>query len=194
METRAIWSAPDLEVRQINSRPVISGRVHYNTLAVMADRGKVRKEQIAPGAFDFTLSDPLAEVNLLFGHSFDKPLASRQAGSLTLKDTADFLEFVATIPEGAERASHVVDALAMLGSGLARGVSFGFRLPPKDVVPHAEELIPEPGHPSVFIRRLKHLVLYEISLVTRAAYESNEAELRALSLKPPATPHRIILP
>lgn len=194
METRAIWSAPDLEVRQRNGRPTIVGRIAYNTLAVMADRGKVRKEQIAPGAFDFTLSDPLAEVNLLFGHSFDKPLASRQAGSLTLKDTADFLEFVATIPEGAERASHVVDALAMLGSGLARGVSFGFRVPPKDVVPDAEELLPEPGNPSVFIRRLKHLILFEISLVTRASYESNEAELRALSLKPPATPHRIILP
>ena len=76
-------------------------------------------------------------MNLLFGHSFDKPLASRQSGTLELKDGANFLEFFATIPEGAERASHVVDALALIGSGLATGISPGFRVPPKDVVPDA---------------------------------------------------------
>ncbi len=154
MECRAIWAVSDLEVRQLDKRPVISGRFPYNTWAVHSDRGTVRKEEIMKGAFDFTLSNPLAEINLLFGHSFDKPLASRQSGSLTLTDTESFLEFVATIPEGAERASHVVDALAMLGSGLVKGVSPGFRVPPKNVVPDAEKLVPEPNNPSVMIRQL----------------------------------------
>lgn len=179
MEKRAIWAASDLVVRQLGGRPVIAGRFPYNALAVLADRGTVRKETILPGAFDFTLKDPDREVNLLMGHSFDKPLASRKAGSLELKDTEAFLEFIATIPEGAERATHVTDALAMLGAGLVKGVSPGFRVPPKDVVPGAATLKPEPGNPGVMIRRLSALLLYELSLVTRPAYEASEAELRA---------------
>ncbi|MBN8630718.1 MAG: HK97 family phage prohead protease [Rhodobacterales bacterium] len=190
-----IWPAEGLEVRQQNSRPIIAGRFLYNSLAVLSDRGTVRKETIMPGAFSFALGDLTREINLLFGHSFDKPLASRSSGTLALKDTEDFLEFVATIPEGAERASHVVDALALIGSGLARGISPGFRVPPSDVVPGAEKLIPEPGNPGVMIRQLWALILYELSIVTRPAYGDSEAELRAFAAQTPVPcPHRIILP
>ena len=134
-----------------------------------------------PGAFSFALDDPSREVNLLFGHSFDRPLASRSSGTLEFKDTERFLEFVATIPQGADRASHVVDALALIGSGLATGISPGFRVPPKDVVPGAEKLVPEPGNPSVMIRQLWALLLFEISIVTRPAYGDSEAELRVMA-------------
>ena len=182
MDNRTIWAANRLEVRQQGGRPTIVGRFLYNTLATMADRGTVRKETILPGAFEFALKDTTREINLLFGHSFDKPLASRKAGSLVLNDTAEYLEFIATIPEGAERATHVADALAMLGAGLVKGVSPGFRVPPKNVVPDAETLVPEPGNPGVMIRKLSALVLYELSLVTRPAYEASEAELRAWEL------------
>ncbi|MDB5663554.1 HK97 family phage prohead protease [Cypionkella sp.] len=181
MESRAIWEVDGLEVRQQRGRPRIFGRFPYNAWAVLSDRGAVRKESIEPGAFSYTLEDPLQEISLLFGHSFDKPLASRLGGSLTFEDSEDFLSFIAEIPEGAERASHVVDALAMLGAGLIKGISPGFRVPPKDVVPNAERLVPEPGNPKVFIRMLAKLVLYELSLVTRPAYESSSAELRALN-------------
>lgn len=192
---RMIWPASDLEVRQQGKRPIIAGKFPYKTLAVLSDRGTVRKETVMPGAFSYTLEDPTREVNLLFGHSFDKPLASRKAGSLELRDTEEFLEFIATIPEGAERASHVVDALAMLGAGLVKGVSPGFRVPPKDVVANAEKLVPEPGNPGVMIRQLGALLLYELSLVTRPAYEASEAELRAMQQATrPATQHRVILP
>ena len=195
MECRAIWAASDLEVRQQGKRPVIAGRFPYNEWAVLSDRGTVRKEEIMPGAFDFTLSDPLAEVNLLFGHSFDKPLASRQSGTLELNDSEKFLEFFATIPEGAERASHVVDALALIGSGLATGISPGFRVPPRDVVPDAETLVKEPGNPSVMIRQLAKLVLYELSIVTRPAYPTTSAELRNMSCNQlHGTQHRVVLP
>ena len=81
METRAIWPAGDLEIRRTGKRPRIKGSFPYKALAVIADRGKVRKERIMPGAFSFTLDDAKREVNLLFGHSFDKPLASRSARS-----------------------------------------------------------------------------------------------------------------
>ena len=176
-----IWEADSLEVRQLDKRPVIAGRFPYNTLAVLSDRGAVRKETIMPGAFSFTLGDASRDVNLLLGHSFDRPLASRSSGTLELKDTERFLEFVATIPEGADRASHVVDALALIGSGLARGISPGFRVPPSDVVPGAEKLVPEPGNTGVKIRHLWALLLFELSIVTRPAYQDSEAELRALS-------------
>jgi len=176
-----IWEADGLEVRQLDKRPVIAGRFPYNSLAVLSDRGTVRKETIMPGAFSFALDDPSREVNLLFGHSFDRPLASRSSGTLEFKDTERFLEFVATIPQGADRASHVVDALALIGSGLATGISPGFRVPPKDVVPGAEKLVPEPGNPSVMIRQLWALLLFEISIVTRPAYGDSEAELRAMA-------------
>ena len=65
------------------------------------------------------------------------------------------------------------------GAGLIRGISPGFRVPPKSAVPDAEKLIPEPGNPSVMIRSLSALVLNELSLVTRPAYEASTAELRA---------------
>ncbi|WP_323783424.1 HK97 family phage prohead protease [Thalassovita sp.] len=196
-QARLIWPASDLEVRQQGKRPIIAGRFPYNSLAVLSDRGTVRKESIMPGAFSYTLDDPDREVNLLFGHSFDRPLASRSSGTLELKDSERFLEFVATIPEGADRASHVVDALAMIGSGLATGISPGFRVPPSDVVPGAEKLVPEPGNPAVKIRQLWALLLFELSIVTRPAYGDSEAELRALSrdaLAHVARPERIILP
>lgn len=187
-----IWEADALEVRQRDKRPVIAGRFPYNALAVLSDRGKVRKETILPGAFSYALEDGDREVNLLLGHSFDKPLASKRAGTLSLQDTETALEFLATIPEGAERASHVVDALAMIGAGLVKGVSPGFKVPPKDVVPDAEAFVPEPGNPGVMIRQLAKLVLYELSIVTRPAYEASEAELRT-AFRPLQT-RKVILP
>lgn len=195
MESRAIWAASDLEVRRKGGRPKIVGRFPYNTWAVLSDRGTVRKEEIEPGAFDFTLQDVTREINLLFGHSFDKPLASRKAGSLVLKDTPEALTFEATISPELETVSHVRDALSMVGAGLVTGVSPGFRVPPKDVVPDAERLEPEPGNPGVMIRKLSALVLYELSLVTRPAYEQSQAELRALDRANICIkPQRIILP
>ncbi|MBO9478248.1 HK97 family phage prohead protease [Shimia sp. R11_0] len=193
-DSRTIWAA-NLEVRQQGKSPVIAGSFPYNTWAVLSDRGTVRKEEIEPGAFDFTLQDATREINLLFGHSFDKPLASRKAGSLVLKDTPEALTFEATISPELEAVSHVRDALSMVGAGLVTGVSPGFRVPPKVVVPDAERLEPEPGNPGVMIRKLSALVLFELSLVTRPAYEQSHAELRALERAQLHQPtQRIFLP
>ncbi|MEO0939877.1 MAG: HK97 family phage prohead protease [Pseudomonadota bacterium] len=192
METRATYAA-GLEVRREGKRPVIRGKFPYGSLAVIADRGRVRKERIMPGAFNFALEDD-REVNLLMGHDFDKPLASRGAGTLTFADTPDEFVFDATIASEIEDVSHVRDALSLLASGLVRGVSPGFRVPPASTVPGAERLDEEPGNPGVFIRTILALVLYEISLVTRPAYPSTEAELRALHKAHPVRSHRVILP
>lgn len=195
MNIAPIWPVSGLEIRSQNKRPTIVGRFPYKALATIADRGTVRKESIEPGAFNFSINAPERDVHLLVGHSYDKPLASKQAGTLDFQDSEEFLEFFATIPPGAERATHITDLLIMLGAGLIKGVSPGFRVPPKDVVPGAEKLIPEPGNPSVMIRQLFQLVLYELSLVTLPAYRESQAELRALRLpETRRTTQRIILP
>lgn len=196
METRAIWEGAGLEVRrEKGGRPRIGGRFPYGALAVMADRGKVRKERILKGAFDFTLADDALDVNLLVGHSFDRPLASRSAGTLTFTDTDDALTFDASIDPGLEDVTHVRDALALLSSGLVRGISPGFRVPSAEAVPGAERLDPEPGNAGVFIRTILKLVLYELSLVTRPAYPTSEAELRAMrEAAHPVRHHRVVLP
>ena len=194
MESRTFWPA-DLEVRRAGKRPKIVGSIPYKTLATISDRGKVRKETIEPGAFAFALADETREINLLFGHSFDRPLASRRGGGLILADTPEALEFEASIAPELEEVTHIRDALNMLEAGLVTGVSPGFSVPPRDVVPDAERLVPEPGNPGVFIRSLSALVLYELSLVTRPAYEASEAELRAMQTPAhPVRKERIILP
>lgn len=185
MEQRAIWPASGLEVRQQGRAPVIRGLFPYGALATMADRGKVRKERIMPGAFSFTLDDPDREISFLLGHSFDRPLASRRNGSLVLLDTDEALTFEATIEPDLLDVTHVRDALAMLAAGLIKGISPGFRVPPKEAVPDNERLDPEPGNPGVFIRTLLQLLLFEISLVSRPAYEASQAELRAMQTAHP---------
>lgn len=189
---RAVYPIMNLEVRKQSGQPKIFGSFPYNALAVLSDRGAVRKESILSGAFDYTLNDKEQEINLLFGHDFDKPIASRSGGSLVLENTEDFLNFVATIPPGAERATYITDVLAMLGADLLKGISPGFRVPPKEVVPDAEKLVPEPGGKGVLIRMLSSLVLYELSLVTRPAYSGSMAELRAKPVD--QKPERYLLP
>lgn len=194
MNIAPIWPVSGLEIRSQDKRPTIVGRFPYKALATLQDRGTVRKESIEPGAFSFSINAPDRDVHLLVGHSYDKPIASKEAGTLEFNDTEDFLEFIAQIPPGAERATHITDLLIMLGAGLIKGVSPGFRVPPKDVVPGAEKLIPEPGNPGVMIRQLFQLVLYELSLVTLPAYRESQAELRALRQPENRPMRRIVLP
>lgn len=194
MNIAPIWPVSGLEIRSQDKRPTIVGRFPYKALATLQDRGTVRKESIEPGAFSFSINAPDRDVHLLVGHSYDKPIASKEAGTLDFNDTEEFLEFIAQIPPGAERATHITDLLIMLGAGLIKGVSPGFRVPPKDVVPGAEKLIPEPGNPGVMIRQLFQLVLYELSLVTLPAYRESQAELRALRQPENRPMRRIVLP
>ena len=59
------------------------------------------------------------------------------------------------------------------------GLSPGFRVPPKGVVPNAETFRPEPGNPGVQIRQINDAVLREFSVVTSGTYEGAGVELRA---------------
>jgi HK97 family phage prohead protease len=169
----------------------LTGSFPYGRLAVLSDGGRTgrpEKETFAPRAFEYRVADPEAEIHLLSGHRYDKPLASRLNGTLKLRDTDRALEFEAHIvPEIAE-TSHGRDALALLVAGLATGLSPGFRLPPERAVPRkeAEEYEDEEHDPGndmhrARIRRIKQALLFELSIVTAPAYAEAQVVTRAAS-------------
>ena len=151
----------------------LSGSFLYDVATVVSDRAEerqargVRKSKVSPGAFDFTLADDSREVQLLFGRSYDRPLASRHAGSLVLTDTPTALTFsVDRLPD----TSYVRDFRAQLQSGAA---SFGvvplYRIPPADVVPDAVIVEQEEGGvPGVLVETIRQAILTALSITTRA--------------------------
>ena len=178
---RGVWPLADLEVRRRRGGRgrEIRGSFAYGVTATIRDRGRVRKERISPGAFRFAIERADREVNLLVGHSFDRPLGSKLDGSLELSDGSRALSFRALLPPEGEQPTYMRDAVLMLNAGLVGGISPGFVVPPADVVPDAERLVPEPGNEDVLIREVSDAVLYELSLVTRPAYPETEVESRA---------------
>ena len=175
METRTVFP---LEIRNIGR--AIHGRFPYGSTATVSDRGRARKERFSPGAFRYAVDDAEREIHLLAGHSFDRPLASRRAGTLILEDSDDALSFTATLPEESAQPTYMRDAVMQIHAGLVGGISPGFRVPPPSAVANAERLIPEPGNPGVQIRVIDAAVLYELSLVTRPTYQETELDLRGL--------------
>ena len=201
-EFAAVWPC-ELEIRARGRK--LAGSFPYNATAVVSARGRVRKERIRPRAFSWQIEEfeklqaqAAAEVkkglnearaqllreemarrnvDLLRGHSFDKPIASLLGGGLKLDDTATALRFEADLP--ADPPTWVADTVKAVEAGLIRGVSPGFRVPPRSVVPNAEELVDEPGNPGVQIREVRQAVLYELSLVTRPAYPASTVDMRA---------------
>ncbi|MBX9746382.1 MAG: HK97 family phage prohead protease [Hyphomonadaceae bacterium] len=171
----------------------LRGSFPYRKRAVISDGGRGRrpeKEEFEENAFEFRVKDPDAEIHLLSGHRFDKPLASKIAGTLTLKDTAPALLFDALITRDVAETSHARDVLALLAAGLATGISPGFRMPPERAVAKedAEEFIDEPLRPEdgmfgARIRRIKQALLFELSIVTAPAYPDAQVEVR--NRKPP---------
>ena len=181
----AVYLPAALEVRQGNlGGPAIAGSFAYNRLAVISDRGRVRKETMASRAFRFSIeTDTTREINVLVGHDFDKNLASRRAGSLDITDSDTGVNFTAHLPPLEDQPTYMVDAVKQIRAGLGGGLSPGFNVPPLSVVPGAEALIPEPGNPGVAIRLIREAVLGEFSLVARPAYQDASAvELRAEDL------------
>lgn len=196
------WEA-QLEVRQEGSGPPeLAGAFPYNDTAVIADRGRVRKERFAPGAFRHSIlaataqeaigggiQQGLADISLLYGHNFSRPIAGVRAGSLQLRDTRAGVEFVATLPVETQQPSWVRDALLAVRAGLIGGISPGFRVPPAAAVANATDLVPERGNPDVMIRLIRAAILYELSLVTRPAYRGSAINLRAEGLQPDDQAH-----
>jgi len=172
-----------LEVRRRASGALsLAGRFPYNRPATLSDGGRTgrpRKEVIASRAFEYRVNRENEDIHLLVGHSYDRPLASRGAGTLSLRDSDDALTFEAEITPEIAETQHAKDALAMISAGLAVGISPGFRTPPERAVKNAEEVTEEdPAEGMALIRTIKAALLYELSIVTRPAYPEAEVEAR----------------
>ena len=161
----------------------LRGRFPYNKRAIINSGGngrRPRKEQFAPRAFSFAVEDPDRDIHLLIGHSFDRPLASRKAGTLSLTDSEEALTFEAILTPEIQETSWAKDFLAAYAAGLITGLSPGFRVAPPEAVDKAEETTEEPAEEgNALIRTIFAAVLFELSVVTRPAYDETEVEARA---------------
>jgi HK97 family phage prohead protease len=165
----------------------LHGRFPYGKRAVLSDGGRTgrpRKEVIQPKAFAYRVEQPKEEIPLLIGHSYDKPLASKNAGTLILNDAEDALTFEAVITPEVQRTTWWQDWLASYEAGLIMGISPGFRIPPKRAVANAETVEDEGHDPAngahnAIIRNIWAALLYEVSFVTRPAYSETEVEARS---------------
>ena len=137
-----------------------------------------RHEVIAPRAFADRI-EAGEDIHLLAGHDYNKPLASRAAGNLTLTDGDDALVIEATIADGTSWAR---DFLAAHGQGLIRGLSPGFR------VDQGGERIERRG--AGVLRTITRAALFEISAVTRPAYPAAQIEARAWESHQDRQPYR----
>ena len=171
-----IFEAAELEIRRSGGMRILSGRFNYGSMATIRDRGRVRKERFEPRAFRFAIEDETRQLDILVGHDFGKPIASRKAGTLAIADSDDGVTFEARLPD--DPPSWVVDAERAIAAGLMTGLSPGFTVPPASAVPDAERLEPEPGNPGVQIRVIREAVLREFSIVTAPAYADAEVDLR----------------
>ena len=168
METRSVYLV-DLELRQEGERPVIAGRFPYGGLAVIGTR---RQERFMAGVFAASLKAE-AEINFLLSHDMARPLASRNAGTLVFEDSAEALEFRATLPETGQQTTWQRDFLLAHGQGLIGGISPGF-----NVFPKSESEAANPALPGTTIRTIRAAMLGEFSAVTRAAYPEATLEAR----------------
>lgn len=182
----------ELEVRRgVGGKRRLRGRFPYRKRAVLSDggrNGRPKKEEFAPRAFAYRVEDPAAEIHLLIGHDYDRPLASKLTGGLSLRDSDDALTFDADISPEIQATSYFADFIAGFTAGLIVGLSPGFRIPPPRAVPpeEAEEVTEEePEEGNALIRTIFQALLYEFSLVTVPAYKETQVEARSGLLLPP---------
>ena len=121
-------------------------------------------ERIAPGAFDKSLEEKRS-VKLFFGHNDrDLPLAS-SPGTLQLESDGKGLRFSADIADTTQGR----DVMTLMERGDLGGegsVSFGF------------QVVQDEWNEARTTRTLKEVRLYEISIVSEAAYPATASNLR----------------
>lgn len=172
-----LWGASTgaLELRSEGGETRLRATFPY---ALETELAPGRREVIAARAFADRI-EAGEDIHLLAGHDFNKPLASRAAGNLTLTDDDEALRIEARIDGGTSWAR---DFLAAHASGLIRGLSPGFRVNPSG------ERIERRG--DGILRTITRAALFEISAVTRPAYPSAQIEARAWESHQDRQPYR----
>jgi hypothetical protein len=115
--------------------------------------------------------EPRDNVFLLSQHRFESPLASTGAGTLELRSDSEGLQFEARLSPEVAGTSHGRDAVALIRSGLAVGLSPGFR------VPSGGERVERRG--DGLLRTVTRAELHELSVVTKPAFPQAEVEARS---------------
>lgn len=173
-----LWGANNgsLELRFEGGETRLRASFPYEQETVLAaarGTGRELREVISSRAFaDRILAGD--DIHFLSGHDFNKPLASRSSGTLTLSDSDGALTIEATISAEMQQVSYVRDFLAAHSAGLVRGLSPGFR------VKAGGETIAEKR--TAVVRTIHKADLIEISAVTKPAY--SQAQIEARNWKP----------
>jgi len=160
-----LWGAMNgsLELRSEGGATRLTARFPYGRETEIAPG---RFERIAPRAFAGRIAAG-EEIHLLAGHDYNRPLAARSAGTLTLAESDEALTLEATLEAGTSWAQ---DFLAAHRAGLIKGLSPGFR------VPRGGERIEQRA--SGVLRTITAAELFEVSTVTRPAYPEAQIEAR----------------
>ena len=185
-----------IESRQRGRRSV-SGSFPYGKTAVIRNRGTgpsaPRKERIARRAFRHSVESEDQRVDLLVGHSFDRPVAAKlRAGesgrsNLALFDEPERLRFEALLPDEGREPSWISDLVRSIEAEIPIGVSPGFSLPPAGAFAGtAARVVPEAAGSDVFVREVNEAILHELSFVTRPAYRETSIQLRGEEFEPEA--------
>ncbi len=177
-----LWagSKGGLEVRTgADGMAVLSGRFPYAVPTVLQGGRERRREVFEAGAFGASVAHG-GDIHLLVHHDFDRPLASRGAGSLTVLDTNDALTFEARIAPELRGVGYVSDFLGALAAGLIGGVSPGFR------VASDGDYVKRDGEG--LLRVVRRADLIEISGVTKPAYPEAQIEARDWRCRPRPSP------
>lgn len=163
-----LYGAPvAFEVRADGGATRLTGSFPYGAETLL---GNGRRERFAARAFRSRI-EAGQNVFLLAGHDPEKPLASTEAGSLTLRDDDDALHIEARV---AATTTWANDALAALAAGLTKGISPGFRVSPGgDIVTRSADGL---------LRTVNAAELFEVSLVTRPAYDVAQIAARSWDL------------
>ncbi|NKL23479.1 HK97 family phage prohead protease [Rhizobium leguminosarum] len=163
-----LYGAPiSLEIRAEGGATRLTGRFPYGSETTL---GNGKRERFATRAFRSRI-EARENIFLLAGHDPEKPLASTEAGSLTLRDSDDALHIEARV---APTTSWAQDALAALAAGLTKGISPGFRVSPGgDIVTRSADGL---------LRTVNAADLFEVSLVTRPAYDQAQIAARSWDL------------
>lgn len=161
-----------IELRTEGGATRLRATFPYGRETVLAEgigMGRERREMIVARAFSDRIERG-EDVHFLAGHDFNRPLASRSAGTLTLTETDDALTVEAEISADMAGVSYVRDFLSAHAAGLVRGLSPGFRVRP------GGETVEERGN--AILRTIRSADLIEISAVTKPAYPQAQIEAR----------------
>ena len=138
------------------------GRLYYDRPIVTRDRGRRRKESYRPKAFERGLAAG-RDVVLYLRETGRGAVASRNAGSLLLLDTDEYLEFSVEDFPNTEAAADFI--------ALAESDALDFGVRPLIQVPDYPDAftdVPEVGNEDVLIRHFSDVILNGI-LITNSA-------------------------